>query len=438
MALNIERASVEALAPDAAAMNAAQKLARPGPWRALGHSAAAIWGECQGSAIYQTRVARNDWAAKCSCPSRKFPCKHALGLLLLAAASPEGFPEASEPAWVGEWLNDRSATQARKAARAKTADKAVDPVAQAARAQKRHANITAGIDQLDAWMHDLVRHGLARVQSESPSFWDAQARRMVDAQAPGLASRIRQLGAMMFGGDAWASHVLDGLGELALITHAYRRIDALEPALAADVRRLVGVTLDQSEVRAHGDLVEDDWHVLTDRVEEDERMQTQRAWLRGRKSGRSALVLQFAMPGASFEQLLIAGSVVPARLAFWPSAAPQRALVAERLGEPVPSVAPPAGVDVAGALDGHAEFVARLPWVGRSLLVLQDVVPVREEPELLADASGLALPLRGSPHDVLFALSGGHPITVAGEWNGRTLSPYSAWADGGITRLEVP
>jgi hypothetical protein len=30
----------------------------------------------------------------------------------------------------------------------------------------------------------------------------------------------------------------------------------------------------------------------------------------------------------------------------------------------------------------------------------------------------------------LLALSGGYPITIFGEWNGRSLLPISAWADG--------
>jgi len=30
----------------------------------------------------------------------------------------------------------------------------------------------------------------------------------------------------------------------------------------------------------------------------------------------------------------------------------------------------------------------------------------------------------------LTALSGGYPITIFGEWNGRSLLPISAWADG--------
>src|SRR6185503_11498972 len=68
VSLTIEQ--VLALAPDASAAAAGRKLATAKPWRMLGQNARALWGECQGSAVYQVRVDRNDMVAKCSCPSR--------------------------------------------------------------------------------------------------------------------------------------------------------------------------------------------------------------------------------------------------------------------------------------------------------------------------------------------------------------------------------
>ncbi|HUZ54987.1 MAG TPA: SWIM zinc finger family protein [Streptosporangiaceae bacterium] len=58
--------------------------AGPARWSGSGHDEHAVWGECRGSGQlpYLTQAALDDAAAKCSCPSRKFPCKHAIGLLL--------------------------------------------------------------------------------------------------------------------------------------------------------------------------------------------------------------------------------------------------------------------------------------------------------------------------------------------------------------------
>ncbi len=435
MPVPLTAAQIEALAPDAAAAAAGKKLAQSGAWKNLGQSAAALWGECRGSAVYQTRVALSDLAAKCSCPSRKFPCKHALGLLLLALNEPARLASSAQPEWVTSWLEQRTAAQAKQAARAQAGEKPVDAAARAKRAEKRQDNILAGLDQLDAWMKDLVRQGLARVQSESWSFWDEQARRLVDAQAPGLAARVRSLGGRASSSEQWAPRLLDDLGQLALLTHAARRVDQLEPKVAADVRRLIGLTLDQSEVIAQGDLVEDVWQVLAERVDEGERVTTQRAWLRGKSSGRSALVLQFSQ-GTQFEHALATGLQLRARLAFWPSAAPQRALIVEQQSAAEAFSEVPAGDTIAAALDRFCALLAGCPWLDATLLVLVDVIPVASQPVLIADATGSALPLARGEHDVLFALSGGHGLTLAGEWDGYRLLPRCAWAEGRRVVLE--
>jgi hypothetical protein len=384
--------------------------------------------------LYRTLVARADLAAHCSCPSRKSPCKHALGLLLLAADAPERVNESAEPEWVQAWLERR----AQQATRAHSPDKPVDVVAQAKRAQRRHENILSGLDQLDVWLSDVVRQGLARLQHESYDFWDSQARRLVDAQAPGLAGRVRGMAERVGGSDTWPQRILDDLGELALLSHAYRRIEKLEPLLAADVRRRIGMTLDQREVLARGDTLEDEWHVLCDVIDENERVRSQRAWLRGASSKRSALVLQFTPLGTSFEGALVTGTKLQAKLAFWPSAAPQRAMIVERSAAPMPLAAAPKGDDIQTALTGYAELLGRSPWAGGSLIVLSGVLPLPaagSEPYALIDATGLAMPLRGSSHDVLLALSGGHALTVAGEWDGYALSPRTAWSEDRLIPL---
>ncbi|WP_211273319.1 SWIM zinc finger family protein, partial [Streptomyces hirsutus] len=82
---------VLALAPDTASRRAGSRLGAAGPWSGAGSSGeGALWGLCKGSGSkpYRTVVDLADVsgpAYECSCPSRKFPCKHALGLLLLWA-----------------------------------------------------------------------------------------------------------------------------------------------------------------------------------------------------------------------------------------------------------------------------------------------------------------------------------------------------------------
>src|SRR6185312_11440125 len=99
------------MAPDAGAAKAGRDLATGRKWRSIARRGdVAVWGECQGSGAspYQTQVDLHGPAFRCSCPSRKFPCKHGLGLLLLLSADPAAFTDAQPPEWVAAWLASRA------------------------------------------------------------------------------------------------------------------------------------------------------------------------------------------------------------------------------------------------------------------------------------------------------------------------------------------
>ena len=115
MPLNLTEEQIIQLAPDAASVKAGKGLAVPGKWVLLACSERAVWGHCQGSGKnpYQTAIDLNDIAFKCSCPSRKFPCKHGLGLLLLFAAQADLFEKAEEPEWGRTGMGHSLARQTR-------------------------------------------------------------------------------------------------------------------------------------------------------------------------------------------------------------------------------------------------------------------------------------------------------------------------------------
>lgn len=436
-------AEVTARAPDAAAAAAGRKLGKVAPWRQLGKSGRAYFGECLGSALYQTQVSRLDWATKCTCPSRKSPCKHALGLLYLAADASDAFQEVSdggEPEWVIGWFEKRNAAERRKQSKTSAEEKPVDRAAQEKRAERRHDNVMAGIEQLEVWLFDRVRSGIGRLVNEPPSLFEDQARRLVDAQAPGLASRVRSLAARVGVGETASERVLGELGTLALLTHAYRRLDALPEGLRHDVRRMVGFTFSSSEVVAHGDFVVDEWVVVSSTLIDEGHFRLQRSHLSGTETGRTALLLQGAGSAAHFDDVLVPGTAFRARLAFYPSARPERALIVERLSATVAGRTPPHVSSIDGALDAFSQALARDPWLRRLLFVIEARIARRKERSgdsrvYAVDAQRRAVPLRGREHDVLLAVSGGHPLVLAGQWNGFELEPLVAYADGRAVAL---
>ena len=429
MPLTIEQ--ISGLAPDASALASAKKLASPGTWSGLGQSSEALWGECKGSALYQVRVSLVDFASKCSCPSRKFPCKHALGLMLLAVNA-GGVPAVTAPDWVGEWLAKRAESAQRKQERAARADAPPDAAAQAKRARKRAGRIQQGLDALDLWMNDLIRNGLATHDEQGGDAFEEQAARLVDAQAPGLAARLRQIARVPRSQPEWAARVLEELGLLALITHAARRLEQLPEPLADDVRGALGLTLDKDEVVSSGDLVDDTWAVIGQVVDDTERIRLQRTWLRGLGCKRDALVLQFAAGSAPFADVLVPGTSFPCTLAFWPGAAPLRALVHGERGETRALEAPlPARMEVADFLASFASLLARQPWLEHGPCALTGVVPVVEgDAWSIVDTKGDALALVGRSHWVLHALSGGNPLDLFAEWDGRKLTPLGTMVAG--------
>ena len=98
------------LAPDSGSARSGRDLGAARKWVSLGCNDQACWGECQGSGSvpYQTQIDLGEPAFRCSCPSRKFPCKHALGLFLLYAEQRGVLSACAPPAWVDEWLTARA------------------------------------------------------------------------------------------------------------------------------------------------------------------------------------------------------------------------------------------------------------------------------------------------------------------------------------------
>jgi len=429
-----------ALAPDSASAKAGQGLASPRKWVALGWSERAAWGECQGSARepYRTQIDLDEPAFRCSCPSRKFPCKHGLGLLLMLASQPAAFTQGAPPPWVAEWLTKRDQSAQQRAVKQERATAPADAGAQkqrtAAQARSvaaREAKVAAGVEELGRWLRDMVRQGLASAQGRPDSLWETIAARMVDAQAPGLARMIRDMAGVPASGEGWQERLLERLARLFLLIEGYRRLETLPSEEQADVRAAVGWALNQDELLAAAG-VRDRWLVVGQHAEEEEHLRVLRTWLWGAGAARPALVLAFAAPGQPLDRGLVPGTALDAEIVFFPGAYQLRALVKRRHGPPSPLDRLP-GASIAAATAAYATALARSPWIERFPLAIAGVTPLRDgEGWLVRDANGLVLPLarRFARGWRLLALSGGQPLALFGEWDGDALLPLSAWAEG--------
>ncbi|MBP1467027.1 SWIM zinc finger family protein [Candidatus Chloroploca sp. M-50] len=429
---------IAAMAPDAASLTAARKLALPKLWPNLGTHSRALWGECQGSGAnpYRVQVDLETLAFRCSCPSRKLPCKHTLALMLLLANQADQVPVAELPDWVAEWLAQRARTAERRQVSAEAA-----PIAASAAPEPppsrtptaREQRVAAGMLELDRWLEDRVRTGLAGLQEGALGLFAPFASRMVDAQAPGVARRLREAALLPGSGVGWEGRLLDQLSLLHLLARAYAHLDDLPPDLQADVRTTIGFTQSQEELLA-GQGIFDQWLVLGRRIEDEERLRVQRTWLWGMTEQRPALVLSFSVAEKPFDQSLVPGSFFAGELVFYPGSVPQRALVRTR-EELVPEPGPLPGWSINAAIGIYAAALAQQPWLERHLLIIGPCrLACAEDRWYLCDADDQTLPLSRTSTQIwqLLALTGGHPFTIVGEWDGGMLLPLSVQCEGGF------
>ena len=438
--MNFSAEQIIALAPDAASAKAGRSLATASKWQNVGGDERALWGECQGSGAkpYQTVIDLSEPAFKCTCPSRKFPCKHALGLFLLVASQPPA-GNTAQPAWAAEWLAKREQQAQRKSEQAQKATEEPDEATLARRASQkakrsldREAKVTAGLKELELWLRDLLRHGLASSQTRSIDYWEQMAARLIDAQAPGVARRVRDLARVSHAGDGWTEQLLAQLSSLFLLLKGFERVETLSPATQADVRSAIGWSLKEDELPQEN-VVAGEWLVLGQRTSGEETLRVRRTWLWSESHAKGALVLEFAAPGQHLALDLLPGTRVEAELVFYPSNYPLRAAVKQRFNTTRSQKEMPGYQTSDELLLTYADVLALNPWVEAIPAPLQTVVPVRRGEQWYArDASGRLLSLKCEPAAgwKLLALSGGYPITIFGEWNGRSLLPVSAHAEG--------
>jgi hypothetical protein len=430
------REQVLALAPDDSSAKAAGGLVSDSKWVTLGADGDAVWGECQGSGAkpYQAQVDLAALVSRCSCPSRKFPCKHGLALLLLFAQQNPRFAGAMRPGWVDEWLASRRERSEKKdkAVAADTVKAAADPEAAAAATAKREAGrwkrIEDGTAELERWMADLLRRGLAKFGPEQRKEWESMAARMIDAQAPGLAPRVLEALALMSAGSARYGDVVERIGLLQLINEGVRRRARMSPARLADLRAALGWPAEKEDVLATGEALSDHWLVLGQTTTEPEAKLTERrVWLRGVASRRDALLQEFSYAGKPWERAWRQGTQQRAELRFYAGSVPLRAIAREVGDAHGASAAVADGADV--AFDTASQAFARNPWLPVVPLVLESATPFRDDDRWRLHSRAGSVPLRieaGSGWSLL-AFSGGHTLGAMGEWDGSALRLLSAW-----------
>ncbi|MFC8227077.1 SWIM zinc finger family protein [Streptomyces sp. NPDC057287] len=423
----VERRTVDRvleLAPDEASRASGRALGAESAWSEAGRAGPGMaWGLCPGTdgTQYRTAVDANGSSSTCSCSAGASPCGHVLGLLLLLAAdAPMPSPPGDPPPWAAQWLAER---------RPEASGGAASRAAAARRAARRAERVTGGAQELEQRLADLLRGGLATADRPDYGLWEETAARMVDAQAPGLAHRVRDLGSVAASGPGWPVRLLEQCALLHLLDSAWLGLDRLPGPLAATVRTRVGLT-----ASPEGPAVRDRWTVLAQYDAPDGRIVTRRIWLYGEESGRTALLLSYGAQGRAPALALPVSTVIDAEVRPYPGGGGLRAELGQRFGEPVVTAAPPPGGTAADAVAAYGDALRDDPWLDAWPAVLRDVIPAPSSDgwQLIGAADGSALPVAPSALSrpglwKLVALAGGSPLTVFGECGHRGFDPLAAW-----------
>ena len=267
--------------------------------------------------------------------------------------------------------------------------------------------------------------------------WQELSARMIDAQSRGLANRVIRL-AQLFEQNDWQEQVLHYLGELFLLTEAFRQYDQLPCALQDELLSQAGVGFRKKELMEKSGLV-DRWEVWGRKISREDRMEVQRTWLYSRSHRRYALLLEFAFGrGGSFETNLEVGSSFLAEMIFYPGAYPTRAWFREkpsyRQAIPLPYQYP----EIPAMLHDYASALNQNPFIGQFPVLIDQLIPQKSAQGLwVKDPHHNVLPL---PHSyskfwTLMAVSGGRPVPIFGEWNGQYFLPLGIWDETRWTNI---
>lgn len=444
---------VLALAPRPSAIAAARPLAVATRWQSTGCDDRAVWGRCRGSGAepYDCVVDHVAVASRCTCPSRQHPCKHALALLLLWVQG--AVPDSDQrPGHAAAWLARAAAAPAAPAA-AEVPDAGPSPAAPAEFSaasppppppppdasnrdgrDERFARMAAGLADLDRWLDDRVRTGLADPALSQYATWDLVAARLTDAQVGGLANRVRRLAGVVGSHPQWHQQVLAELGLLHLLAEAGRSLgslSSLDGGLADSVAAAVGWQVRHADVLA-GVPITDHWSVMARSEVREDRIEVRRTWLHGADTGRWAMVLAFAAYGQTFDESLVVGDVVHADVYPYPGALGLRVLMGRLHGEATTGDAAAAAAGAVATTVQQAcaqvgQAVAREPWIERFPVCVR-AHPARERGAWAVSDDTGSLPLAdtaGSGLAMLLACSAGAPVVLTGEWTPWGVVPLS-------------
>ena len=443
MQVNWTSEYVYGFAPDMASIQASKKQQNPSNWSELGYNEEALWGKVRGSGTrdYHTQIDFKQVSFKCSCPSRKFPCKHGLALGILFVEDLNLFHKSDSPEWVNNWISKR-----RDKAQKDIAHQASDPLetaeelkkskkkqeAKEKRRQKRIENVTHGLNALKYRLQDLVCQGLMTID-DPYLFWEDIGARLVDAQATNLAKRVREIPYFCL----TPEQLLAEIGEIYLLCMAWINRHQLSNEELEDLKVAIGFPIAQADLQ-HLKGIDDHWLVIGIEEEQDQQLSILKQWLCAAQTGQIIVTISYIMSYQSHPLLLEFGQIYQAEAVRYLGTNNQRALLKspEKKAWLKPNIN--TGISLQELPRVHSQFIAQNPWQKKRLYFLKDVQIMKQKGTWYAVASNSTMfPLRCAELQAwnILALLGSQTGSFFALWNGSYLQFLSFISEQEVIRL---
>ena len=316
---------IDTLAPDAPSIKAGQKIFTKTAWM-VERSERAIWTQIQGSGKnpYYTQIDNINTAFKCSCPSRKFPCKHGLALgYYLASTKFETITLKDEPEWVKEWIDKRSSKEADKTPAKPKSQESIEKTV-----NRKWENAIKDIEYLEMWLEDTINQGLLDFPDKDYYHFSKIKKSFVDKKLSGINRFFSMLETIDYEEETWKEEVLTILSSLHLLVKCIKNHNNLEKKFKQELSFLLGWSVPQKELLASktATQVDDVWFIVGVQKWEEEKMTARKVHLYGITSNKTAYILEFSF-GGSFTTFYTIGSPIEAKLLFFEGVLEQRAIV---------------------------------------------------------------------------------------------------------------
>lgn len=444
---------------DSGTAKRAREIALGNKLKNLQKNALFIWGECKGSGAssYQIIVDLGDGSVNCNCPVRG-NCKHGLGLLLRYAEKGDTFEKTENIAeWAKVWIDKRLKKAEPKVEKPKTAEEIEKSEKKKAQNEvEKMDGFQQNLQDLVLWMQDLIRTGVAsQTERDKLYAWGwQQATWMNDAKARGISSFIKSLAVILNNqNENWTADFVKELGELFLFVKSYQNLEKLPEIAQEEFKNIAYFVKEKDLLASHSqEAIEDEWIITgQNRFEVDEELPEgwvpqhligRKIWVHGLNTGKNAYLLDFYYNGSfgggrsNFEYHLQTGSIIKAKVLYYPSVVPLRAFILEK-GMSLNMVENEGKMPYFQTIEENFQlYSAELslnPWLRLFPFLLKNVRLVQSNKQwAVVDEQRFMLPFSIS-NDYLykiFAITGNQTFHLTGEWNGNHFQPFSIWIEG--------